>query len=567
MNLLILGGYGTFGGRLALLLADTPGLTLVLAGRSLAQATAFCARLQGAATVTPAVFDRNGDVAAQLATLAPDAVVDATGPFQHYGDDPYAVVRACIAQGRHYLDLADGSDFVAGVARFDAEARARGVFVLSGVSSFPVLTAAVVRLLSADMESVESVTGGIAPSPYAGVGVNVIRAIAGYAGKPLRLRRGGRWTQGHAFTETVMATVAPPGALPLHSIRFSLVDVPDLQALPALWPALRTVWMGAGPVPALLHAMLRGLAWLVRLRLLPSLLPFARLFHWVINVAVWGEHRGGMFVRLRGRDREGHARERTWHLLAEGDDGPLIPSMAVEALVRRCLAGQWPAPGARAATRELEMADYEQLFAGRQIVTGIREDAVALAGAPLYAQVLGTAWAQLPAPLRTVHGAAGSGTVAGTADIERGAHPLARLVAALFRFPAAGQAVPLRVTFHRDAEGETWERQFGPVPGPGPGRADRPQRMRSRQSAGRGRREHLLVERFGPASFAIALVWRDGQLQLVLRGWSLLGLPLPLWLAPRVRSFETVRDGRFGFFVEIMHPLCGLIVRYQGTLA
>jgi hypothetical protein len=33
------------------------------------------------------------------------------------------------------------------------------------------------------------------------------------------------------------------------------------------------VWIGAGPVPEILHRALNGLAWLVRLRLLPSLPP------------------------------------------------------------------------------------------------------------------------------------------------------------------------------------------------------------------------------------------------------------------------------------------------------
>ena len=41
-----------------------------------------------------------------------------------------------MAQGIHYLDLADGSDFVAGVCAYDEAARKAGLFVLSGVSSF-----------------------------------------------------------------------------------------------------------------------------------------------------------------------------------------------------------------------------------------------------------------------------------------------------------------------------------------------------------------------------------------------------------------------------------------------
>lgn len=275
MKVLILGGYGTFGGRLAALLADEARLTLVIAGRSLGQAQAFCAALAARATLIPAAFDREGDVDAQLGTVAPDLVVDASGPFQAYGD-PYRVVRAAIARGIPYLDLADGSDFVKGVAQFDAAARERGVFVLSGVSSFPVLTAAVTRRLSRDMARVETISGGIAPSPYAGVGQNVIRAIAGYAGQPVKLVRAGAPATAHALTESRGHVIAPPGRMPLRDIRFWLVDVPDLQVLPELWPGLREIWMGAGPVPEILHRALNVCAWAVRLKLLPSLVAARR---------------------------------------------------------------------------------------------------------------------------------------------------------------------------------------------------------------------------------------------------------------------------------------------------
>ena len=43
---------------------------------------------------------------------------------------------------------------------------------------FPVLTAAVLREMAKTMEIV-SVEGGIAPSPYAGIGLNVMRAVVG----------------------------------------------------------------------------------------------------------------------------------------------------------------------------------------------------------------------------------------------------------------------------------------------------------------------------------------------------------------------------------------------------
>ena len=137
-------------------------------------------------------------------------VVDASGPFQAYGPTPYRVVAAALALGVSYMDLADGTGFVAGIAAFDAAARAKGIVVLAGVSSFPVLTAAVVRALAHDMARVDSIAGGIAPSPYAGVGLNVIRAIAGYAGQKLVLPRGGGLATAYALTEWRRYTVAPP---------------------------------------------------------------------------------------------------------------------------------------------------------------------------------------------------------------------------------------------------------------------------------------------------------------------------------------------------------------------
>jgi short subunit dehydrogenase-like uncharacterized protein len=144
MRILILGGYGVFGGRQAELLSDIPAIELLICGRDLARAEAFCGRYTGQARVCPLVLDR-ADIVAGLRTHRPDLVVDASGPFQDYGADRYAVISACIAARIDYLDFADAADFVFGVSRFDTQAKAAGVFVLSGVSSCPVLTAAVLR--------------------------------------------------------------------------------------------------------------------------------------------------------------------------------------------------------------------------------------------------------------------------------------------------------------------------------------------------------------------------------------------------------------------------------------
>ena len=147
--------------------------------------------------------------------------------------------------------------------------------------------------------------------------------------------------------------------------------------------------MGAGPVPEIWHRLLNACAWLVRLRVLPSLSPFAGLMYRTVNTLPWGEHRGGMFVAVAGAGPDGQRIERFWHLLAEGEDGPLIPSMAAAAIVRHCLRERTPAAGARAATGDLEVADYEALFAQRRITTGRRQSLAAGERAPLYRRLLG----------------------------------------------------------------------------------------------------------------------------------------------------------------------------------
>jgi hypothetical protein len=548
MKILILGGYGVFGGRLVELLADRKDLELLICGRNRASAEAFCRAYSGQAKVRPIVLDR-ADIAAGLRSHAPELVVDASGPFQAYGADGYGVIRACIEAGVDYLDFADAADFVFGVASFDAAAKAADVFVISGVSSFPVLTAAVLRVMARDMEIV-AVEGGIAPSPYAGIGLNVMRAVVGYAGAPVKLRRGGRDAHGIGLAESRRYTIAAPGRVPLRNIRFSLVDVPDLQVIPPQYPEMTDIWMGAGPLPDVLHRMLNLLAKARARFSLPSLAPFSRLFYLVLNLMKFGEHRGGMFVRAHGL-RDGQTVAQSWHLLAEGDDGPYIPSMAIEAVVRGLPAGKRPAAGARSGVDALELSDYDALFAGRSIVTGFRREE---GGEPLYRALLGPAFEALPPAVQALHNSLSPRQWAGTATVRTGQGLLARIIKALLGFPPAADQVPVKVTFTPEKGGERWTRDFG-------GRT-----FQSRQQAGRGRDEFLLVESFGPATILLALVVVGGRLFFVPRRWRLAGIPMPKALLPGGSSFEAETDGSFAFDIDIAVPLIGRIVAYKGTL-
>jgi hypothetical protein len=569
MKVLILGGYGVFGGRLVELLSDLPEIELIVCGRSLSKAQAYCAAYRsanrpankGLASIRPLQLDRK-DITDALNAEQPQVVVDASGPFQGYGDDCYSVIKACIAERVNYLDFADAADFVFGVSCFDEQAKAAGVYILSGVSSFPVLTAAVLREMAKTMDIV-SVVGGIAPSPYAGVGLNVMRAVVGYAGSPVTLQRHGEKTQGTGLAESLRYTVAVPGKMPLKNIHFSLVDVPDLQIIPPEHATLTDIWMGAGPVPEILHRVLNLLAKARARFKLPSLVPFSRLFYIVLNLMKFGEHRGGMFVHAHGIKREerngkainGKTMEQSWHLLAEGDDGPYIPSMAIEAIIRKSLQDEQPQAGARSGANALELSDYDRLFADRDIYTGFRTDesTANLAASP-FRHVLGSAFDALPSKVQELHSVTDVSRWSGVADVKRGKGIIAQLICAAIGFPQAAANVPVEVSFQPEANGERWIRNFG-------GKI-----FSSLQQRGTKKNEFLLVERFGVFNIGVALVVEGDRLYFVPRRWTCFGIPMPKTLLPAGRSYETEKEGQFCFNIEISAPLIGLVVAYEGSL-
>jgi hypothetical protein len=259
-----------------------------------------------------------------------------------------------------------------------------------------------------------------------------------------------------------------------------------------------------------------------------------------------------MFVTVSGTLASGAPVERSWHMIAEGDDGPFVPSMGAAAIIRHCLAGRMPEPGARAGVNDVELADYEATFARRHIVTGTRQ--TAQPGESLYRRILGDAYASMPQPLQVMHDLTSELTATGVGSVERGQGFLARLAAAIVGFPPAGNDVPVEVAFRLQDGRELWQRNFAG------------QRFESTQEEGKGRSARLLCERFSVLSFGMALVVEGERMRLVMRRWSLFGLPLPLALAPRINAYEFAEAGRFHFHVEISHPLTGLIVRYRGWL-
>lgn len=539
MKVIVLGGYGVFGARLVRLLRRD-GHHIWVAGRDALGAKAL-ADTMGAESL---LLDRNGDLST-LAVLATEAgaevLVDAAGPFHAYGEDPYRLARTCLQAGLHYLDLADDPAFCAGIGALDALARTRRRVALSGVSSVPGLSSAVVAALAAGMESIESIDSAILPGNRAPRGRSVVASILSQAGQHQQLWQDARWRAVRGWSEP-RAFVLEPG-LRRHGWR---IAVPDLVLFPGKFGAA-SVGFYAGMELALMNTGLAALAW-VRAKVgfampdgLVVAVRWAALLLWPFGTA-----RGGMVVEVRGR-AQGLAVLRRWTLVAEAGEGPFVPAVTARSILR----GPMPAPGARPCLAEVPLPAVEAAMA--DLAIRCRRDETWVT--PLFLRVLGAAFTQLPAPVRASHEVTAVAIFSGRAEVGRGSSPFARLIAAVFRFPVATPDVAVTVTKTRTDSGESgcgeiWERCFG-------GR-----RFRSHLTEQAGR----MSERFGPFVFTLDVMVRDGELHYPVASGRVFGLPIPRALLPVSRAREFEHDGMFHFDVSMYTPFGGLIVRYRGCL-
>jgi len=351
MRAVVIGASGNFGARICRALKQDPGIEVIATGRSAA------ARLD----IQSPGFEQD------LRALNPGLVIHCAGPFQ--GQD-YRVARAALAAGAHYLDLADGREFVAQFReRNDAAAKAADRIALSGASTLPALSTAVIDSLRPRFAQLEGIRIEIAPGQRAPRGAATIAGVLSYAGKPFKVLRGGAWTDAWGWQELRRVRIEGIGA------RWAAVcDVPDLELLPARYPGVRTVEFRAALELGIQHLALWSAAGLRRAGL-P--LPMERWAAPLDKVASWldifGTERGGMLVSVTGTDPQGGRKRLEWHLVAEDGHGPEIPCMAAILLARKVARNELAERGAHPCMGFLALEEFEPEFARWGIKTVVRE--------------------------------------------------------------------------------------------------------------------------------------------------------------------------------------------------
>jgi len=355
LKVIILGGYGNFGARIAKRLSCHPHISLVIAGRNLELAQTLANQLGGA--VTAARLDIHApDLHVSLRELNADLVIHTAGPFQQ---QDYSIPLAVARAGAHYIDLADGRQFVCEFPdALHAVFSQAGKLAISGASTVPALSSAVINGLAKNLQQMDLIDICIAPAQAAPRGIATMEAVLGYCGEAIPVFSNGKWTVGYGWSGLTNIKFAR-----LRSRFGALCDIPDLTLFPKRYIGVKTVIFRAALEVGLAQRAFAVMAFLRRIHLLPRLNHFARLIHAASRpFDLLGTKLGGMAVRVSGLNRDGAAVTHEWHIAADNNHGPEIPCMAAILLARKLANLEMKITGAYACIDLLTLSEFESEF-------------------------------------------------------------------------------------------------------------------------------------------------------------------------------------------------------------
>jgi Saccharopine dehydrogenase NADP binding domain len=369
LKTLVLGGYGNFGARICRALAGDPSIALLIGGRDLSRSQALAAEVGGSAQGI-AIDHHDPGLTRSLREAGVELLIHAAGPFQ---EQSYGVATAAAAASAHYIDLADGRRFVCDFAdAMDTTFRVACRSAISGASTVPALSSAVVDHLCEGWQRIDAIDICIAPAQTAPRGRATLAAVLSYCGEPVPVWSQGRWQPrcGWARSERVAFARLRPrlGAL---------CDIPDLELFPSRYEVTQRVMFRAAVEVGLAQRAFAMLAALRAARLIGRVDRLAGVLdHAARALDFMGSSTGAMVVRVEGADASGQPARRAWHITAGNDHGPEIPCMAAILLARRLARGEGLPTGASSCMNRLRLADFEPEFARWGMVTDtVREDA------------------------------------------------------------------------------------------------------------------------------------------------------------------------------------------------
>jgi len=352
LRVMVIGGYGNFGSIICRHLIAMPGVELVISGRDPHKLQRTVNELKSRSGIVCEGWcgDATGaEFKSVLSKMNIQLLIHTGGPFQ---GQSYAVAESCIDAGVNYCDLADCRTFVSGIGVLDARAKQAGVAILSGCSSVPTLSAAIIDQQRYRFTRIDSIEHGISSSAKM-PGLSTVEGVLAYAGKPIKQLKHGQVHEVLGWQDLTLRKMQHLGTRMLAN-----VDVPDIDIFASRYGA-HTLSFKAGAGLKLGGVANYLLAQAMRKGLVRDHAPWAaRLHRWGLWFERFGDGKSAMYIDVQGLGVEGTPLSMTAQLTALNDKGPEIPSCAAVALAAKIAQGYSPESGARACVGEITVDEY-----------------------------------------------------------------------------------------------------------------------------------------------------------------------------------------------------------------
>lgn len=355
-RIVVIGGTGHFGARICRRLVGKNGPELVITSRTLENAQSFADELRSQFPEAPVLAARldhySPNLVEELQALTPDVVVHTAGPYQ---GQSYAVAEACIAMGSHYIDLADGREFVCGFDTLHDDAIERDVLLVTGASTLPGLSSVVIDSVRDRFQAIDSIRISIAPAHQTPRGRSTISAVLSYCGRPFPVLVDGRREMLYGWQDLTCQQYPALGN------RLSgACDVPDLELFPDYIAGLQTITFHAALESRREQISLWLMAWLTRAKIVRNWEKLVPAFQWIGDRLIgFGSDSGGMQISISGTGSNGVPKTLRWDLVARRNHGPEIPCTPASIVARKLIDGSVKKRGAIPCLGLFSMEDFE----------------------------------------------------------------------------------------------------------------------------------------------------------------------------------------------------------------
>lgn len=358
-RVLIIGGCGRIGRSIASdILAHVPAAEVTITGRN--PQLGMAALEQLGANVQFQVLDLSQPEQLQEAVTKADLVIHAAGPF-HRRDG--RVLRTCIAERVHYIDVSDERSFTYKALTYREAAAAAGITAVINTGVFPGISNCMVRQGIEALDAADTVQLSYVVAGSGGAGVTVMRTTFIGLQRPFEAWLEGSWQPVKPYTQRETLEFPPPyGKASVY-----WYDMPEAITLQQSFP-VKTVITKFGVVPDFYnHATWTMAHWLP-----PAVLRHANTVEFLAQVSyamtrVTNRFSGtGVAMRCDIRGQRSQAPVHYTSTFVH-DEAAIATGLGTGSVAELVLQGKLQQPGVHPIEQVMPTTAFEQMMRDRQI--------------------------------------------------------------------------------------------------------------------------------------------------------------------------------------------------------